>query len=127
MVKGKKLNTLAAEIWAGQFQILAGVNEKLGGNNEGPSPHELLEAALTACTIITLQMYANRKQMKLTSAHVTVKIESESAETSVISRKIQLEGDLSSEERAKLLEIADKCPVHKLLSSKVTINSEIVI
>lgn len=126
MVHSKRLSNLGAEIVAGHFQIVSGVLPELGGNDEGPNPHELLEAALAACTTITIQMYANRKKMKLTSANVQVKIDSESAEASIISRKIQLEGDLSAEERTRLLEIADKCPIHKLLASKISIQSELI-
>ena len=125
MVNGKRLHNLAADMTAGDFQIISGVGEALGGNNEGPNPHEILEASLAACTILTLQMYANHKKIKLTSANVIVKIDSESSEFSVISRKIQLEGELSAEERAKLFEIADKCPIHKLLSSQIAIQSEL--
>ncbi len=125
MVQGKRLNQLAAEIVAGHFSIVSGVSEKSGGNDEGPDPHELLEAALTACTIITLQMYANRKQIPLSSTQVVVKVESESTEATRISRKIQLEGNLSEQDRQKLLEIANKCPIHKLLSSRITIDSEL--
>ncbi len=125
MVEGKRLNNLAVEMTSGAFKIISGISKELGGDNEGPSPHELLEAALTACTIMTLQMYANRKQMKLSSCNVTVEVESESAQASVMTRKIQLEGELSIEERGRLLEIANKCPIHKLLSSKITINSSL--
>lgn len=123
MVTGQRLNNLAAEVVAGSFQIISGIKSDQGGNDEGPDPHEMLEAALSACTIITLQMYANRKQIKLQSAKVAVKVESESKETSTISRNIELVGELTTEERQRLLEIANKCPVHKLLESRITINT----
>jgi len=123
MIQGRRLNNLAAEITARQFNIVSGVTETLGGADEGPSPHEILEAALAACTIITVQMYANRKQMKLESTNVTVKVESESKEASVISRQIEFVGDLSDAEKAKLLEIAGKCPIHKLLESQIKVET----
>ena len=123
MVQGQRLNNLAAQIIAGDYSVVSGVSEANGGQHEGPSPHEILEAALAACTIITVQMYANRKQMKLQSTNVTVKVESESAQESVISRKIEFVGELSDEERTRLKEIAEKCPIHKLLSSHITINT----
>jgi putative redox protein len=126
MVQGKSLKDLAAEIVAGHFQIISGVSKEMGGNDDGPDPHQILEASLAACTIITLHMYAKRKQMKLISANVTVKVESESAQVSSISRKIHLEGELSPEDCERLLEIANKCPIHKLLCSKITINSELI-
>jgi len=126
MVLGTRINKLAAEIVAGHFQILSGEPLDLGGDDDGPSPHQLLEAALSACTILTLQMYANRKQMNLTECKATVKIESESAEASTISRTLEFEGDLSQEDRQRLLEIANKCPIHKLLSSRISINTKLV-
>lgn len=125
MVQGRRINELAAEITARQFTTVSGVTNDLGGADEGPTPHELLEAALAACTIITVQMYANRKKMKLESTNVTVKVESESKEASVISRKIEFKGDLTDDERARLLEIAGKCPVHRLLQSQITIQTEL--
>lgn len=124
MIHGKTLPELAAKIVAGQHELIAGVLPKLGGKDEGPDPHQLLESALAACTIITVQMYANRRQMKLRSTNVEVKVESESKEASVITRKVSFEGELTEEERAKLLEIANKCPIHKLLSSQITVKTE---
>ena len=75
MITGSRTENLAAQLVARHFSILSGVSEKLGGNDEGPDPHELLEAALAGCTIITIQMYANRKGMKLDSTDVKIKIE----------------------------------------------------
>lgn len=126
MIQGRRKNNLAAELSVRQFSILSGVTKELGGADEGPSPHELVEAALAACTIITVQMYANRKQMKLESTNVTVKIESESKEASTISRQIEFVGDLTQEEKGKLLEIANKCPIHKLLESKITVATTMI-
>ncbi|MNL62914.1 OsmC-like protein [compost metagenome] len=77
---------------------------------------------MTACTIITVQMYANRKQWKLESTDVKVKVESEGAK-SVLSREITFRGELSDEEKDRLLDIANKCPIHRLLTSEVTINT----
>ena len=122
MVEGRRANQLAAEIKVRNHTILAGVAEKLGGNDEGFDPHEILEAALTACTIITVQMYANRKQWKLESTDVKVKVESEGAK-SVISREVTFRGELSDEEKDRLLDIANKCPIHRLLTSEITINT----
>jgi putative redox protein len=124
MVNAKRKEALVAEITTGKHSLLSGLTEKLGGHDEGPGPHELLEAALAACTILTGQLYANRKGMKLESVDVAVHVESEGAETK-ISRKISLRGELSEDERLRLSEILNKCPVHKLLESKVTIETSI--
>lgn len=72
MIQGYRKENLVAEISAGRHRLLSGMSEELGGHDEGLNPHEILEAALAACTIITLQMYANRKQWNLISADVTV-------------------------------------------------------
>lgn len=125
MVKGRLISVLAAEVVARHFAIASGVSPQQGGGDEGPDPHELLEAALSACTIITAQMYANRKGMKLESTIVAVKVESESPEASSISREIAFVGDLSEDERKRLLEIANKCPIHRLLESKVSIETRL--
>jgi putative redox protein len=126
MVQGKRLNDLAAEMLAGRFSIVSGLNASVGGNDEGPNPHELLEASLAACTIMTVQMYAKRKQIKLESTKVAVKVESEGPQGSVISRKVEFLGNLSVDERTRLLEIANKCPIHRLLSGQVQVQTELV-
>lgn len=124
MVIGVRKGDYLVESVAGSFQIISDVTSDLGGKNLGPNPHELLEAALVSCTVMTMQMYANRKSWPLESSQVTVKTVKEGAE-SLITREIQLTGALSEEQKAKLLEIADKCPVHKLLTSHITIESKL--
>jgi putative redox protein len=122
MVEGKRIEKLAVEIKSGAHTWLADVPAKLGGADRGPGPHELLESALTACTIITVQMYANRKGWPLTSTNVKVTVDKEGAE-SHIAREISFVGELSDEQKARLLEIADKCPIHKLLTSHISITT----
>lgn len=125
MVTGQRKELLVATMVAGNFSIISGVPEKLGGRDEGPNPHELLEAALAACTIITVQMYADRKGIPLESTDVKVNTVSEGAEKSVISREISFRGNLTTEQKTRLAEIADKCPIHKLLQSSVTIETKV--
>lgn len=122
MVSGQRQELLVAKMVAGNFSIISGVPEKLGGRDEGPNPHEILEAALVACTIITVQMYADRKGIPLESTDVIAKIVSEGTET-LITREVSFRGNLTPEQKARLAEIADKCPIHKLLESKVTIQN----
>jgi putative redox protein len=122
MVTGQRKELLVATMVAGNFSIISGVSEKLGGRDEGPNPHELLEAALAACTIITVQMYADRKGIPLESTDVKVTTISEGAE-SVISRELSFRGNLTPEQKTRLTEIADKCPIHKLLESKIAIQT----
>jgi putative redox protein len=87
------------------------------------NPHEILETALAACTAITLKMYAKRKNIPLDDVLVDVNTVSEGKD-SVLSRKVHLLGALSPEEKTRLMEIADKCPIHKLLMSNITIQTE---
>lgn len=124
MVTGQRQELLVAKMVAGNFSIVSGVSEKLGGHDEGPNPHELLEAALVGCTIITTQMYANRKGIPLESTDVIVKIVSEGAET-LIEREVSFRGNLTPEQKTSLAAIVEKCPIHKLLESKVTIQTKV--
>ena len=96
-----------------------------GGGDEGPAPHELLLAALGSCTSMTIRMYAERKGWKVDRVEVSVSGGRED-EGFRIRRRIRLEGELSDEERERLLEIANKCPVHKTLSGTILIESAIV-
>ena len=125
MVQGSLKNDLISSVKVRDHEILSGLSEKLGGHDEGPNPHELIEAGLAACTILTCQLYANRKGWPLKSTEVKVEITSESKEKTVFHRQIQFVGDLTSEQRERLLEIANKCPIHNLLMSSVEINTEL--
>ena len=125
MVTGQRQELLVAKMVAGNFSIISGVPVSLGGRDEGPNPHELLEASLAACSIITVQMYADRKGIPLESTDVQVKIVSEGAET-IISREVSFRGNLSQEQKDLLSKIVEKCPIHKLLESKVSIQTKIV-
>ena len=124
MVEGKRRENFVAEIVAGTHQIVADIPSKFGGTDLGPRPHELLEAALTACTIITVQMYATRKEWPLVSTNVKVSIDKEGPE-SHITRELSFFGDLSSEQKDRLLDIANKCPIHKLLTSRISITTNL--
>ena len=104
-----------------------------GGTDLGMSPYGFLAAGLGACTSMTIRMYARRKKWPLSAVHVDVshdKAHKPDAEASgqggkidVFERVIHLEGDLTGEQRAKLLEIADKCPVHRTLESTARIET----
>lgn len=96
-----------------------------GGNGEGPSPFQHLLAALGACTCITLRMYANRKQWLLEHVHVDLSMISEEGKTN-INRNIQLTGALAEDQRSRLLQIANKCPVHKLLTGSIEIDTKLL-
>ena len=106
-----------------QHSVISDLLPESGGDDYGMNPHEILETALAACTSLTVQMYARRKNINVQDIKVEVSTVSEGAQT-VISRKIELVGTFTVEEKKRLLEIADKCPIHKLLESHVTIQNE---
>lgn len=99
----------------------------MGGEDAGPAPFDYLLAALGACTSMTLRMYAEIKKLPLTAISVELtheKIEVEGkGKIDRIERNIALTGDLTAEQRTRLLEIANKCPMHRTLRSDIQIDS----
>ena len=93
-----------------------------GGTGKGFAPMELLASSLAACTSITLRMYADRKEWDLQSIEVTVDIERNN-DTSTFERTIDLKGNLTEEQTHKLLDIANHCPIHKILNSYISIQT----
>ena len=91
-----------------------------GGKDTAPTPVQLLSGALAACTAMTIQMYAARKQWPLTRVTVSVTKQSVDGATEFV-RDVKLEGTLDEEQRARLLGIANKCPTHKILSGTIRI------
>lgn len=95
-----------------------------GGKDLGFSPKELLVSALAACTSATVRMYADRKQWPLDEVKIEVDIErDEAANKTVINRTIQFIGNLDDEQRKRLLAVANACPVHKILTNPIEINT----
>ncbi len=108
----------------GNHQLLGDEPEKSGGKDLGPASHQFLLASLGNCTAITLRMYARHKQWDLKKISVTLNIEKvieEGVEKNIIHRNVFLEGNLTDEQRARLMLVADKCPIHKLLTGKIEI------
>ena len=122
------------EISANGFSLVADEPVNYGGTNEGPSPYEFLMSALGACTTMTVQMYARRKGWPLTYAMVRLShhkihaedcrdCESQDRRIDKFTRELELVGDLDQEQRQKLLEIAEKCPVHRTLTSEIRVDT----
>jgi putative redox protein len=106
----------------------------VGGADEGPTPYEMLLAGLGACTVMTLRIYADRRKWPLERARVTlqhrkvhaqdcVDCDKKDAKMDVIDRIVFLEGQLNEEQRTKLIEIAERCPVHQTLKGKIQVNT----
>lgn len=95
-----------------------------GGKNLGFSPHELLISALAACTNATLRMYADRKQWDLQEVKTNIELlPDESGQKTILNRQIELIGNLSNEQKERLMTVANKCPIHKALSNPIEINT----
>ena len=114
-------------ITAGPSRLAADLAAEAGGLGLGPDPHDLVAAGLAACTSMTLRLYAQRKAWALGALHVDVTWRREAGATpaDVFDRVITLAGDLDADQRARLLEIANACPVHKLLSGGARVETAV--
>jgi len=111
---------LAQDVEVAGHHVRADEEVEKDGEDTGPAPHELLLGALGSCTAITLKIYAQRKGWPLQDAHVAL-TGANQAGVFVINRDIRLDGELDAEQRQRLIEIADKCPVHKTLMGEISI------
>lgn len=119
---GKEL--YKTEIKSATNTVIADEPIDIGGKDLGFAPKELLASALGACTAITLRMYANSKGWDLTDARVEITFDwDDKASKSVINRKIALFGTLDDAQRERLLKVANGCPIHKILSNPIEIET----
>jgi len=127
----------AQEITAGSHHLRADEPLSSGGTETGPTPYDLLLAALGSCTSMTIALYARRKQWPLNSVTIRLRhsrvhaedcatCETHDAKLTVIDREIELDGPLDESQRARLLAIANRCPVHLTLGSRIDVKTRLV-
>ena len=132
VVQESRATRLQQTISAGKHRMIADEPVSVGGHDTGPAPYDFLLAALGACTSMTMRLYAERKSIPLDRITVALKhgriyakdcedCETKEGMISKIDRVITMDGNLDAEQRARLMEIADKCPVHRTLTSEIKI------
>ena len=128
---------LTQEVRVGKHSLLADEPERDGGTDRGPTPYDYLLISLGSCTTMTLRLYADRKKWPLESIDVELEhgkvhakdcrdCETTTGKIDRIVKRIRLGGPLDEEQRQRLLEIADRCPVHRTLKSEIHIESVLV-
>ncbi|HKG22650.1 MAG TPA: OsmC family protein [Blastocatellia bacterium] len=124
---------LKHEITAGKHVFMADEPVSVGGSDSGPDPYSLLLAALGACTAMTLQIYAKREGIPLEKVEISLRhgrdhvkdcvtCEESGTKLERVERFISVEGPLSGNDRARLLEVASRCPVHKTMKAGIQID-----
>jgi putative redox protein len=137
VVARTRVDGFRTEVRLGHHRLVADEPRSVGGDDQGPTPYDLLSAALATCTSMTLRMYANHKKLDLESATVRVEhdkihaedcqdCESGSGKIDEFRRAISLEGDLTDAQRNRMLEIADRCPVHRTLHGEIKVRSKLL-
>lgn len=127
-------NGFKQDVLIGPHHLLADEPEDIGGTDAGPTPYQFLAAGLGACTSMTIRLYARRKEIPLTNVSVEVLHEKRHAEQDAekpakhdhFIRKIKFTGDISPKQQQSMLEIADKCPVHRTLEGEIHIETLVV-
>jgi putative redox protein len=120
VIRAHQNEPLAQELIVGSHVVVVDEPADVGGHDLGPSPPELLLGSLGACTAMTVRMYAARKQWPLED--LTVRVTGEKREDGFhMALAIELEGPLSAEQRARMIEIGERCPMRRLLTGPIIV------
>ncbi len=136
IVEDRSIGPFAETVRVGTHVLSADEPVASGGTNTGPGPYDYVLAGLGACTAMTLRMYARQKNWPLQNVRVWLKhdkihaqdcadCETKEGKIDQIDRQLVLEGPLSEEQRQRLLQIADRCPVHRTLTSEIKIRTRL--
>lgn len=137
VVQGHAHDQFLVSLNADGHHLLGDEPESFGGTDRGPSPYEFLSAALGTCTVMTLNMYARRKELPVRSVEVTIRhdrihardcedCETKTGRIDRLSREIRITGELTPDQSGRMLEIADLCPVHRTLEGEILVESKLV-
>jgi putative redox protein len=135
-VTGRAVDGFLSPVNANGHELLADEPEAHGGSDQGPTPYDFLAAALGSCTVMTLNMYARRKDWPLEKVEVSLThdrihakdcedCESGDGQVHVLNREIRIEGNLDEAQRQRLREIADRCPVHRTLVGEIKVRTRL--
>jgi putative redox protein len=113
-------DTYKTELTARTHKLIGDEPVDVGGKDLGPRPGDFLRMSLASCTAITLRMYSNRKNMDVKQIEVTVS-NGPTTDKTVYQTDIKITGNISDEDRERLIQIAKKCPVHKILTNPIQV------
>lgn len=118
-------DTYKTEIVLDNHQLIADEPVGVGGKDLGPAPGDFLRISLASCTAITLRMYANRKGMNIDKIEVIVRTEKVDNKT-IFHRDIRFTGDLDEDQRKRMIQIANACPIHKVLNNPIEVVTQLL-
>lgn len=136
-VAGRPEDIFLATVNANGHRMLTDEPESVGGEDRGPTPYDYLAAALGTCTVMTLNMYARHKRLPVERVEVSVRhdrvhardckdCESDKGYVDQLHREIRITGELDDAQRERMMQIADRCPVHKSLHGEIKVRSRLL-
>jgi len=113
------------DIATGRHTLVADEGPELGGKDAGPAPYDLLISALAACTVITLRMYADRKEWPVTAVHADIHFRRDDAKVESIDRALRIEGAVDAEQKKRMADIAERTPVTLTLKRSLEVRTRL--